>query len=113
MNRYWLALLIYIHITHEEKEKGIFSFASEPPKDDKYFITKLYDDLFPSWRTEHKPFIPLKKETNDAIVEEIKKISEAPHLKKEEVDFDVSNPDSMVPVVLNVISVTSIATWMS
>ena len=80
----------------EEKEKGLFSFASEPPEDNKYFITQLYDDLFPSWRTKHKPATPLKKETNDALVEEIKKISEAPPLKKEEIDFDVSNPDSMV-----------------
>jgi len=24
----------------KEKEKGLFSFANEPPKDSKYFITK-------------------------------------------------------------------------
>ena len=83
-------------LSDEEKEKGLFSFATEPPKDDKYFITKLYDDLFPSWRVKHKPTIPLKKETNDKLLEEVKKISDAQPLKKEDIDFDISNPDSMV-----------------
>jgi len=83
-------------LSKEEKDKGVFSFASEPPQDDKYFITKLYDDLHPSWRTNNKTSTPLKKETNDALLEDIKKISEAPTLKEEEIDFDVSNPDSMV-----------------
>lgn len=86
----------FSQLSKEEKEKGLFSFAGEPPKDDKYFITKLYDDLIPSWRTKFKPSIPLNKETNDALVEEINKISDAPTLKNEEIDFDVSNPDSMV-----------------
>lgn len=86
----------YDKLPAEEKEKGLFTFANEPPEDKKYFITKLYDELFPSWRTKHKPVIPLKKEVNDKILEEVKNISDAKPLSSEDIDFDISNPDSMV-----------------
>jgi hypothetical protein len=86
----------YSSLPDSTKEHGIMAFASGPPKEDDYFVTKLWDRHLPRWRgiyNNDELKLPTK---NEKLTEHISKFSKAPDLKPEEVDFDLSNPDAVI-----------------
>lgn len=87
----------YEVIPEYEKEKGLSAFASIPPQDDIFFIARLWDRFLPNWRRQSKRAMPNKyKEADMKMLDEMKEFSDATPLKPEQVDFDFSNPDSIV-----------------
>lgn len=80
----------YKNFPNSEIEKGLHKFAPIPPLDKNFLVCDLWDKIIPSWRTR-----PHKEESSPEhqakIVEEVKKLSSAPSLKKEE--YDISDQD--------------------
>jgi len=85
----------YAQLPEIIKSRGVISFASAPPKEGGFLVTSLWDRHLPRWReSREKP--PLKDPLRDSkIVEEIKKLTKAPPLQPEDVDFDPRNVDSL------------------
>lgn len=86
----------YDGLSESEKEKGLYVFASRPPKDDGFLITQLWDRFLPNWRKQSERVTPKDNKASIKLVEHIKELADAKPLKPEQVDFDLSNPDSMV-----------------
>ncbi len=86
INRY------YDGLPESEMEKGLYAFASSPPKDDGF----LMDRFLPNWRKHSGIVAPKNNEASRRLVEHVKEFAEAKPLEPEQVDFDPSNPDSMV-----------------
>lgn len=90
INRY------YDGLPESEKEKGLFAFAPRPPKDDDFLIAQLWDRFLPSWRKHLERAAPKNDEASRKLVEHVKEFVDSKPLRPEQVDFDLSNPDSMV-----------------
>lgn len=90
INRY------YDGLPESEKEKGLYAFASRPPKDDGFLIAQLWDRFLPSWRKSVEFIPPKDNEATKKFVEQIKEVADAEPLRPDKVDFDRSNPDSVV-----------------
>lgn len=86
----------YDGLPESEKEKGLSVFASRPPKDDGFLITRLWDRFLPGWRKSAEFIPPKDNEATKRIMGQIKEVANAKPLKPEQVDFDLSNPDSMI-----------------
>lgn len=86
---------LYDKLPQVEKEKGLFSFAGEPPRNESFLVTKLWDRCLPKWR-EIKSSVPsLDKPVQNKMADKITQMTEARTLKPEEVDFDMINPDTV------------------
>jgi len=90
LNNYYSALPNTI------KEKGIMTFASEPPCEGEYLVTSLWDRNFPGWRERKKKHIPKEAIENAEFIEELDKIIEAPALKQEEATDESQDVDMML-----------------
>lgn len=90
INRY------YDGLPESEKEKGLSAFALRPPKDDGFLITRLWDRFLPGWRKSAEFIPPKDNEATKKIMGQIKEVADAKPLEPEQVDFDLSNPDSMI-----------------
>ncbi len=86
----------YSQLPDHEIEKGLPQFAKYPPEDEDFLVAKLWDSFLGPWRTERKKAVNLTKEANDKIIERFKKLAEGKPMKPSQVDFDISNPDSMI-----------------
>ncbi len=80
----------YLKYPDSEKQKGLYKFAPDPPKDKKFLVCEIWDRIIPGWRNrrldkEHSTQNDLKR------VKEIKKMTDAPSIKLEEID--VNNED--------------------
>ena len=73
----------YSSLPNEVKSCGLFSFASYPPSDTSFLVTRLWDKHLPIWR-EHaaKPRVPEDKDKQRAIVDQMNR------LKKEAQPID-------------------------
>jgi len=85
----------YLTFPEEVKEKGVMSFAGDPPKEGDYFITQIWDQHFPNWRKRNDVDLTDKNIKHDELLAHVKKFDEAPTLNPDEVDFDVSSADSL------------------
>ena len=85
----------YKKLPKEEREKGILSFASDPPREGGLLIAKLWDEIFPGWRERKATNIAAGGLKNEELVKHLNKFSDAPSLSPEEVDFDLSEAESM------------------
>ncbi len=79
----------------EEKEKGVMSFAGTPPKKGDFIVSKIWDSYYPGWREKKEIDLTDKNIKHDELVKQVIKFVDAPALSEEEVDFDISNPDSL------------------
>lgn len=89
INKYYLAF------PEEEREKGVMSFACDPPKEGNYLISQIWDQHLPNWRERKEVDLTDKNIRHDELVAHIKKFGDAPTLKPDEVDFDAQDADSM------------------
>jgi hypothetical protein len=85
----------YMNLSEEEKEKGIMAFSSYPPKEGDFLVSNIWDWHFPGWRNKEDIDLSKKNVKNEDLVAHLKKFTDAPTLKPDEVDFDLSNTDSM------------------
>lgn len=85
----------YGQLSDEEKEKGVMSFASDPPKEGDFLITKIWDSYFPSWKERKEVDLTDKNIKHDELLAHLKKFQDAPTLSKDEVDFEYSDVDSI------------------
>ncbi len=79
----------------EEKERGIMSFASNPPKDTSFLVSNIWDRHLPGWRDKEEVDLSSPNIKHDKLVEHLSQFTDAPTLPEESIDFDVSNPDSL------------------
>jgi hypothetical protein len=82
----------YANRPEEEKEQGISRLAPTPPPDDKGLTVELWDrHLNKSWRDNSSR--RGKPEQDAELVEHINKVSDAPALPPEEVDFEPTDAE--------------------
>ncbi len=86
----------YDELPNSEKEKGLYVFASRPPKDTKFFITRLWDKFLPRWRSPSKPIKQEDDKTRKELIKKLNEFGDGKPLKDEEVSFDVSAPPAMM-----------------
>lgn len=89
INRY------YIELPDSEKEKGVMSFAGDPPKEGDFLISEIWDHHFKGWRNRKEIDLTDKNIKLSKLVEHIRQFTEAPGLAPGEIDFDPTNTDSM------------------
>ncbi|MDH5189813.1 MAG: hypothetical protein OEW89_01035 [Gammaproteobacteria bacterium] len=85
----------YLAYPEEKKEKGVMSFAGNPPTEGDFLISEIWDKHFPNWREKKEVDLSDKNVKNNELVEHLKKFTDAPTLSQNEVDFDPSNAESM------------------
>ena len=85
----------YSKLPDEVKNKGIFSFAKEPPTEGSFLTTALWDKALPGWRSRQAISTPLPPKANDGILEEFKEFTEAPEIKNPENIPDSESIDAM------------------
>lgn len=86
----------YAALPEATKEQGVMSFASGPPKDGNFLVTRIWDHHLPKWRRiRDEPKLPRDPEKEAALVKKLKEVTKAPTLSLAEVDFDLHNPDSL------------------
>jgi hypothetical protein len=57
------------------KAKGIFSFASDPPSDTSFVITRLWDKHLPNWRKQRQEHKELSPEAQKTLMDLVKRLS--------------------------------------
>lgn len=77
------------------KEKGVMSFAGNPPKEGGFLISEIWDRHLPGWRKRKEIDLTDNNIKHDKLVEHLNKFKDAPTLSPEEVDFDVTTADSL------------------
>lgn len=88
----------YQNLSEEEKEKGLFAFAAQPPPDDDSLVTKLWNKfLRPDWRHANEEE-PLDENKEKMLINQLKEMSNAPLALPGTVDL--TNPDSFDYMVL-------------
>ncbi len=86
----------------EEKQAGVYSFAWNPPDNDNFLTTRMWDDLRPRWRiSDHsaKDYSKSDKKIPDGLKEHIKKAME--EIKKQKgqnlpKDFDLEEANDVI-----------------
>ena len=62
----------YSALPEETRLKGLMDFAGEPPDDQSFLTTRMWDKYHPNWRTlRHQKNALLSEEENSALVNEI------------------------------------------
>lgn len=85
----------YAQLSDEINEQGVLSFTEDPPKIGDSLVLQLWDRLLPL-RHEMKENRSANKPTETDILEEIKKMENAPSLSPDEVDLDPAKIDRAV-----------------
>lgn len=95
----------YLTLPDEIKNQGVMRFADCPPDDHGKLVGALWDrHLNPGYRESLKKRKQhaVRKRTDEEkaadkkMIEEIKRLAEAPSMNPDEVDFDPQSPESMV-----------------
>ncbi len=85
----------YCNLPDEVKAKGMSFFARKPPKEPQFLVAEIWDRHFPDWRDREK-----SKNINEAervrILERVDRFIGSKALPHELVDFDLSDPDSLM-----------------
>lgn len=85
----------YQSYPEKQKMNGVMSFAGFPPKKGNFLITEIWDRHLSGWREKVEIDLTDKNIKHEKIVEHLKKFTEAPTLSSEDVDFDMTNTDSL------------------
>ena len=76
------------------KEKGVMSFAGYPPEDID-ILANVWDKHLPNWRFKTKSKGPETPYKNEALVNELKKYTNAQPLSADQIDFRIDDTDSL------------------
>lgn len=82
--------------SEEQKEKGVMSFAGQPPKEGDFLIAKIWDKHFTSWRKEKEIDISDKNIKNDELVAYINQFADAATILHEGTEFDAPNSENLL-----------------
>jgi len=85
----------YRKFPEEEKNKGIITFAPYPPESEEFMVSQLWEHHLHTNRRP-TPTPPPPKDDASRIVKDLNQFSDAPSLRPEEIDFDISNPDAVM-----------------
>ena len=87
---------LYSLLPLAEKELGLHSFATYPPKDKTYLTTSLWDTYLPKWRTimQNKKK-PLNDEASKKLLKELQKHARAPQIEGNDIDYNEENVKHM------------------
>lgn len=80
----------YLKLPDTERDKGVYSFASDPPEIGNSIVRRLWGQLLPKWRKKEETDVADRPVVGPTI-DEIKRMASAPPLSPSAVDF---NPDS-------------------
>lgn len=87
----------YDSLPEKIKEYGLHAFATYPPKEGEFLVSKLWDKYLPKWRTIASSEIKLPQNMKESkLPESIKEFANGKELKPEEVDFEPDQADAMV-----------------
>jgi hypothetical protein len=90
----------YSQLPQSTKERGLHFFASYPPQDDNFLIKRIWDKhlRLSDTPSKHKDELIKSDPQRDSqkTAEELRKIADSPSLKPCQIDFDITNPNSMV-----------------
>jgi hypothetical protein len=86
---------LYLNLPEAEREKGLMSFSSYPPKEGDHLVSRIWDHHFPNWRRREHIDISKTQMDKSKLVDEINMMTDAPALLPEEVDFDPSKAESL------------------
>jgi hypothetical protein len=65
----------YSRLPYNVKETGVMRFAQEPPAEDEYLITRLWDRFLPRWRKRNA--IQMSEEVEKKLVEHLRQLADA------------------------------------
>ena len=88
------ANVYYSCLPDTTKERGVMSFADDPPPDNS-ILTRVWDRHFPNWRQSPERKGPETPYKNEALAKELNKYTDAPKLAPDQIDFDTKNTDSL------------------
>ncbi len=89
--------LHYNELPDAVKEQGLHSFASQPPMEGDFLVSKIWDKYLPSWRNKRSiPQENLAKLQNSELHAKMKGLANAEELPPEKVDFLPDEADLMV-----------------
>ena len=77
----------YSQLPESERETGITRFAPQPPETGEYLVSRLWDRYLPSWRDMSPGLVAGAPGQDREILERHARLSGAPTLSPEEVDF--------------------------
>lgn len=80
----------YLKLPDTERDKGVYSFASDPPEIGNGIVRRLWGQLLPKWRKKEETDVADRPVVGPTI-DEIKRMASAPPLSPSAVDF---KPDS-------------------
>ena len=83
----------YNLLPESEKAEGLMQFASYPPTEFESIVSEAWDRHLLPWRENAKK--QTKPDPNPDLVNELKKLRNAPSLQPDMVDFDPENADVM------------------
>lgn len=66
----------YGQLPEEVREQGVMTFASAPPVEGDFLITRLWDQFLPRWRANRVRRHPRSKETDAKIVEHVMRMKD-------------------------------------
>lgn len=72
-------------LSQDEFKAGTTSFAEQPPDDQSFLTTRLWDKHVPKWRDAPKP-VKLDKQLQDALTEMMKKVSGSTRVAPHNID---------------------------
>jgi hypothetical protein len=85
----------YLKLPQETKDRGVISFASKPPTEEKFLTAELWDMLGTSWRTESENIAPVSEEANEKLLRHIKAFTDAPTLPADQMPGPTEELDSL------------------
>lgn len=80
----------YLKLPDTERDKGVYSFASDPPEIGSGIVRRLWGQLLPKWRKKEETDVADRPVVGTTI-DEIERMASAPPLSPAAVDF---NPNS-------------------
>jgi hypothetical protein len=86
----------YAKMPDSEKERGILSFAGDPPKEGGFLTTQIWDRRFPNWRSKRRISSATSGSLdNSTLLEQMKKLVKAPAIRQADGDFDPQKIDML------------------
>ena len=85
----------YMSLPQEVKDIGVLSFASTPPQNENFLTTELWErHLTDVWKKRNEITEKIPK-SNKKLVKEMNELIGSEPLSPQEVNFDVSDTDTM------------------
>ena len=76
------------------KARGLFEFASDPPREGDFLTSALWDRLLPSWRQRAEKRMPRSAKGDAELIEKLNEMADAPgvahSVTAEEANYVVS-----------------------